>query len=48
MGCWLKRFGFFKYNDICRQKGIVTLRDLPHKLTRADIRKVSSFEDISK
>ena len=42
VGNWLRRYGFYKYNDLCKQKGILQLKELPQKLTRADIKKVST------
>lgn len=44
VGNWLRRYGFFKYNDLCKTKNILQLKELSQKLSRADIRKVSSLQ----
>ena len=44
VGNWLRRYGFFnKYGELCKAKGIVQLKELSQRLSRADLKKVRSL-----
>ena len=40
VGAWLRYHNFLRYYDVCKVKGATMLKDLPEKITRADIKKV--------
>ena len=37
---WLKAHSFSRYGEMCRQKHVTLLKELPLKITRADVKKV--------
>lgn len=40
VNCWLKKNCFGRYQEICKQKNVNMLKDLPLKITRQDVKKV--------
>ena len=41
----MRKYGFFKYNELCKQRGVLTLKEISQKIKRADIKKIESAND---